>query len=93
MSENLLPDGLRHVLVYVVLGGVFPPAQDSARDIALLRAANRAMCGKQRGHPDSFLFVFAGQAWQPFRDVEVELKLIILPLCPLVQNRLTDGAG
>ncbi|HCZ14145.1 MAG TPA: hypothetical protein DHV85_06015 [Candidatus Accumulibacter sp.] len=61
VSETLLPDGLRHVLVHVTLSGAFPPAQDSADDVALLRAANRAMRRKQRGHSDSFLFVFAGQ--------------------------------
>lgn len=61
MSETLLPDGLRHVLVHVTLSGAFPPTQDSADDVALLRAANRAMRRKQRGHSDSFLFVFAGQ--------------------------------
>jgi hypothetical protein len=61
MSEQLLPHGLRHVLVYVALGGAFPPARDSAKEIALLRAANRAMWRKQRGHSDSLLFLFAGQ--------------------------------
>uniref|UniRef100_UPI0026228F5A hypothetical protein n=1 Tax=Accumulibacter sp. TaxID=2053492 RepID=UPI0026228F5A len=50
----------RHVLVHVILGGVFPPEPNSAKDVALLRAANRAMCRKQRGSSDAFLFVLAG---------------------------------
>jgi hypothetical protein len=53
--------GLRHILVYVTLESVFPPATDSSSDIALLRAANRAMQRKaSQGTEDAFLFVVVG---------------------------------
>lgn len=58
---NLLPHGLRHVLVHVTLGGDFPPLKDSPSDIALLRAANLAMQRMARGTEDAFLFVTVGR--------------------------------
>lgn len=60
MLDKSLPQGLRHVLVHVTLGSVFPPASDSEDDIALLRAANRAMQRKAQGAEDAFLFVLVG---------------------------------
>lgn len=65
MPDVNLPDGLRHVLVHVTLGSAFPPATNSASDVALLRAANRAMKRKAQGVEDAFLFVVVGQqAWE-----------------------------
>jgi hypothetical protein len=53
------PSDLRHVLVYVWTGGEFPPSPNSTQDIALLRAANRALIRKSDGVTDAFLFLFA----------------------------------
>ncbi|EXI77147.1 MAG: hypothetical protein AW10_03988 [Candidatus Accumulibacter appositus] len=61
MPDVNLPHGLRHVLVHVTLGSAFPPAANSASDVALLRAANRAMQRKTQGVEDAFLFVVVGQ--------------------------------
>lgn len=52
--------GLRNVLIYVNLGGVFPPPANSAGDVALLRAANLAMRRKAQGVTDICLFLIAG---------------------------------
>ena len=51
---------LRYVIASVWNGGGFPPEENSAREIALLRTANRAMIRQQEGHSDAFLFVFIG---------------------------------
>jgi len=59
-GSSSLPHGLRHVLVYARLGGVFPPPPNSQEEIALLRAANRALYRKAMGLTDAFLFVFVG---------------------------------
>lgn len=68
MPDVNLPHGLRHVLVHVTLGSTFPPAANSASEIALLRAANRAMQRKTQGVEDAFLFVVVGrQAWEAVR--------------------------
>jgi hypothetical protein len=56
-----LPRGLRYVLIHVTLGSEFPPAANSAADIALLRAAYCARQRKARGTEDAFLFVVVGQ--------------------------------
>jgi hypothetical protein len=56
-----LPHGLRYVLIHVTLGSNFPPAANSATDIALLRAAYCARQRKTRGTEDAFLFVVVGQ--------------------------------
>lgn len=61
MPDVNLPRGLRHVLAYVALGAAFPPETNSATDVALLRAANRAMQRKTQGVEDAFLFVVVGQ--------------------------------
>lgn len=61
MSNLSLPHGLRHVLVHVTLGTEFPPAANSASDIALLRSANHAMQRKTQGVEDAFLFVVVGR--------------------------------
>jgi hypothetical protein len=58
---NELPNGLRYVLVHVTLGSNFPPAANSAADIALLRAAYCARQRKTRGTEDAFLFVVVGK--------------------------------
>lgn len=65
MSDMNLPHGLRYVLVHVTLGTAFPPTANSAGDVALLRAANRAMQRKTQGVEDAFLFVVVGQyTWE-----------------------------
>lgn len=65
MSNLSLPHGLRHVLVHVTLGTEFPPAANSASDIALLRSANHAMQRKVHGVEDAFLFVVVGRlTWE-----------------------------
>lgn len=58
--DTLSASGLRHVLIYVNLGGVFPPPENSAGDVALLRAANLAMRRKAKGVTDTCLFLIAG---------------------------------
>lgn len=60
MLTPLLPHGLRHVLSHVTIGNDFPPPPNSVREIALLRAANRALLRKERGTTDAFLFVMVG---------------------------------
>lgn len=65
MPDVNLSHGLRHLLVHVTLGSAFPPAANSASEIALLRAANRAMQRKTQGVEDAFLFVVVGQhTWE-----------------------------
>lgn len=61
MNIETLPHGLRHVLVQVSFDNEFPPPPGSARDIALLRTANRAMQRRESGPKDAFLFVFVGK--------------------------------
>lgn len=61
MPEGPLPRGLRHVLAHVFMGEGFPPAMDTAMDIAFMRAANRATMRKAQGTTDAFLFVFVGK--------------------------------
>ena len=61
MLDVNLPHGLRHVLVHVTLGSVFPPTANSASDVAMLRAANLAMQRKTQGVEDVFLFVVVGR--------------------------------
>ncbi len=51
---------LRYVIASVWGGGGFPPEENSAREILLLRTANRAMVRQHEGHSDAFLFVFVG---------------------------------
>lgn len=65
MPDVNLLHGLRHVLVHVTLGSAFPPVANSASEIALLRAANRAMQRKTQGVEDAFLFVVVGKdTWE-----------------------------
>jgi hypothetical protein len=56
-----LPHGLRYVMAHVTLGSDFPPAANSATDIALLRAAYCARQRKALGTEDAFLFVVVGE--------------------------------
>lgn len=60
LDKSSLPLGLRHVLVDVTLSSIFPPVSNSEGDIALLRAANRALQRKTQGAEDAFLFVLVG---------------------------------
>ena len=60
LDTNSFPLGLRHVLVHVTFGSVFPPVPNSEGDVALLRAANRALQRKAQGAEDAFLFVLVG---------------------------------
>lgn len=60
MLPSSLLHGLRHVLAHVTIGNDFPPSPDSTREIALLRAANRAMLRREDGKTDAFLFVMVG---------------------------------
>src|SRR5690242_4821449 len=62
LDKSSLPQGLRHVLVLVTLGSVFPPVSSSESDIALLRAANRAMQRKSAGCRRCLLVRFG---WPP----------------------------
>ncbi len=52
---------LNQVVVIVTMSGGFPPSADSPRDVALLRAANRALVRKEAGAKDGFLFLFVGK--------------------------------
>ncbi len=74
MAEQELPHGLRHVLVHVTTGAQkFPPQPNSKQDIALLRAANRALQRKAKGVEDVFVFVFSRES---MRDNEAIVKAI-----------------
>jgi len=59
-TNTALSRGLRNVLIYVHLGGVFPPLKSSPEDVALLRGAKLAMRRRENGVTDAFLFVIVG---------------------------------
>ena len=58
-TDAPIDHGLRNVLIYVSLGGVFPPPTNSAGDVALLQAANLAIRRKAQGVTDICLFLIA----------------------------------
>ncbi len=60
MTDQTLPYHLGHVAVYVSINNDFPPRANSRKDVALLRAANRALVRKAAGAADTFLFILAG---------------------------------
>jgi hypothetical protein len=52
MTDQTLPYHLGHVAVYVSFNNDFPPRANSRKDVALLRAANRALVRKAAGAAD-----------------------------------------
>lgn len=82
MLNQSLPHGLRNVLVYVAFGSAFPPPENSPNDIALLRAANRAMQRKAMWSEDAFLFVLAGK--QDLEEAKEAIKAYGFPNAAVV---------